>query len=115
MAQLSDTEASSVAASEGAAVSGDSVPNEVRSSPKTSQRVFFRGCEQGELGLQDEVKLHKVGDLRGHESRVFSAEFSPRDDGLLVTCSEDATCRVRRPPSERSQGLSGHPMGRVRL
>ena len=38
--------------------------------------------------------LKTVGVLRGHESRVFKATFSPIDDTLLATCSEDATCRI---------------------
>uniref|UniRef100_A0A7S4NIX0 Anaphase-promoting complex subunit 4 WD40 domain-containing protein n=1 Tax=Guillardia theta TaxID=55529 RepID=A0A7S4NIX0_GUITH len=38
--------------------------------------------------------LNKVGELRGHESRVFSCCFSPVDETLLATCSEDNTCRV---------------------
>ena len=37
------------------------------------------------------VHMH---DLSGHESRVFKASFSPVDDTLLATCSEDATCRL---------------------
>ena len=35
-----------------------------------------------------------VGELEGHESRVFKAVFSPIDDTLLATCSEDDTCRI---------------------
>ena len=38
--------------------------------------------------------LKTVGVQRGHESRVFKATFSPIDDTLLATCSEDATCRI---------------------
>jgi WD40 repeat protein len=38
--------------------------------------------------------MFTVGDLTGHESRVFKATFSPVDDTLLATCSEDATCRL---------------------
>eukprot|EP00293_Proteomonas_sulcata_P006810 CAMPEP_0184323046 /NCGR_PEP_ID=MMETSP1049-20130417/128244_1 /TAXON_ID=77928 /ORGANISM="Proteomonas sulcata, Strain CCMP704" /LENGTH=88 /DNA_ID=CAMNT_0026644409 /DNA_START=145 /DNA_END=407 /DNA_ORIENTATION=- len=41
-----------------------------------------------------EMELTQVARLVGHESRVFSAEFCPVDDGLLATCSEDQTCRL---------------------
>mmetsp|Transcript_23362 Transcript_23362/g.55696 ORF Transcript_23362/g.55696 Transcript_23362/m.55696 type:complete len:509 (-) Transcript_23362:165-1691(-) len=74
MSQLSDTTACSV--------------------DKTAVAASSTAEEPAEENLQDGVPLHKVGDLRGHESRLFSAEFSPKDDGLLVTSSEDNTCRV---------------------
>jgi len=38
--------------------------------------------------------LETTCELEGHESRVFTAVFSPVDDTLLATCSEDATCRL---------------------
>lgn len=38
--------------------------------------------------------LDTVCELEGHESRVFKSVFSPVDDTLLATCSEDATCRL---------------------
>ena len=35
-----------------------------------------------------------MGELEGNESRVFKAVFSPIDDTLLASCSEDDTCRI---------------------
>jgi WD40 repeat protein len=38
--------------------------------------------------------IETAGELLGHDSRVFKASFSPVNDALLATCSEDATCRL---------------------
>ena len=54
--------------------------------------IHVRHCECPHAEHQTELKT--VGVLKGHESRVFKAVFSPIDDTLLATCSEDATCRL---------------------
>ena len=53
--------------------------------------------------------LETACELEGHVSRVFKAQFSPVDDTLLATCSEDDTCRLWD-VSERKQlfCLNGH-------
>ena len=38
--------------------------------------------------------IDTAGELHGHESRVFKASFSPVNDTLLATASEDATVRL---------------------
>eukprot|EP00961_Rhodomonas_salina_P250718 3389190-Rhodomonas_salina.1 len=96
MSQLSDTTACSVDKTAVAASSTAEEPAEENLQVEHFQHQLKQAksfLDESVLRFQDGVPLHKVGDLRGHESRLFSAEFSPKDDGLLVTSSEDNTCR----------------------
>ena len=68
-------------------------------------RIFFLGSSLAILPLSTTGRTDKAAIPRidAHSQLVTDFQFSPFDDGLLATCSQDQTIKVWRIPE---QGLS---------